>query len=81
MVSGQTPSVGLGALRLIYLIVAGVAIGIAVGWIVYWLELHIEDGPIELTLGLVSAYVAYIVAEEAPASGVLAVYIRWLRGR
>src|SRR5580698_8756795 len=30
VVSGQTPSVGAGALRLIYLVVAGVAIGIAV---------------------------------------------------
>jgi CPA1 family monovalent cation:H+ antiporter len=40
---------------------------------VYWLERHIDEGPIELTLGLVSAYAAYIVAEEARASGVLAV--------
>ncbi len=73
VISGETPSLGSGALRLIYLIVGGIGIGIVVGWVVHWLELHIEDGPIEITLGLVSAYGAYIVAEEAGASGVLAV--------
>ena len=73
VVSGVTPTFGGGALRLLYLIVAGIGIGVAVGWIVHWFELHIDDGPIEMTLGLVTAYAAYIAAEEAHASGVLAV--------
>jgi CPA1 family monovalent cation:H+ antiporter len=73
VMSGETPSLGAGALRLIYLTVVGIGIGVAVGWVVRWIELHIDDGPIEMTLGLVTAYVAYIAAEEARASGVLAV--------
>jgi monovalent cation/hydrogen antiporter len=73
VVSGTTPSFSAGALRLLYLIVAGIGIGIAMGWVVHWFELHIDDGPIEMTLGLVTAYAAYIAAEEAHASGVLAV--------
>lgn len=73
VVSGVTPSFGAGALRLLYLIVAGIGIGVVVGWVVHWFELHIDDGPIEMTLGLVAAYGAYIAAEEAHASGVLAV--------
>jgi Na+/H+ antiporter len=73
VMSGETPSASAGALRLIYLVTAGIGIGLLVAWIVHWLELHIEDAPTELTLGLVSAYTAYIVAEELHASGVLAV--------
>jgi monovalent cation/hydrogen antiporter len=73
VMSGETPSAPAGALRLIYLVTAGIGIGLLVAWIVHWLELHIDDAPIELTLGLVSAYTAYIVAEELRASGVLAV--------
>ena len=73
IMSGQTPSAPAGALRLIYLVMAGIGVGLFVAWIVHWLELHIDDAPIELTLGLVSAYTAYIAAEELHASGVLAV--------
>jgi CPA1 family monovalent cation:H+ antiporter len=73
VVSGNTPSLGAGVLRLVYLIVAGIGVGIAVGWVAHWAELHIDDGPIEITLGVISAYAAYIAAEEAHASGVLAV--------
>ena len=73
VMSGETPSASTGALRLIYLLIAGVGVGLFVAWIVHWLERHIDDAPIELTLGLVSAYTAYIVAEELHASGVLAV--------
>jgi Na+/H+ antiporter len=73
VLSGETPSVGASALRLLYLVAGGVAIGLAVGWVVHWLERHIDDGPIELTMGLVTAYASYILAEQAHTSGVLAV--------
>ncbi len=73
VVSGRTPSLGEGVLRLLYLVAVGVGIGVAVGWVVRWFELHVDDAPIEITLGLVTPYAAYIAAEEAKASGVLAV--------
>ena len=73
IMSGETPSASVGMLRLLYLVLAGIAVGLVVAWTVHWLELHIDYAPIELTVGLLSAYTAYIVAEEIHASGVLAV--------
>ncbi|HEY0307853.1 MAG TPA: Na+/H+ antiporter [Acidobacteriaceae bacterium] len=73
IVSGEKPTLAAGALRLSYLLVAGIGIGVAVGWIVHWVQHHIDHGPIELTLDLISAYAAYIAAEQLHASGVLSV--------
>jgi NhaP-type Na+/H+ or K+/H+ antiporter len=60
-------------LRLLYLVLAGIAVGLVVAWTVHWVELHIDYAPIELTVGLLCAYTAYIVAEEIHSSGVLSV--------
>jgi len=73
IMSGETPSASAGILRLLYLVLAGIAVGLILAWTVHWLELHIDYAPIELTVGLLSAYTAYIVAEEIHASGVLSV--------
>ncbi|RRA47945.1 Na+/H+ antiporter [Acidipila sp. EB88] len=73
VVEGHTPSFAAGATRLVWLIAAGIGIGVLVGWLVRRLELLIDDGPIEMTIGLVTPYAAYIAAEEAHASGVIAV--------
>ena len=73
VVSGQTPTVGAGLLRLAYLTIAGLALGLIVGTVVEWIHRHIDDGPIEITLTLVVPYVAYLTAEAIHASGVLAV--------
>ena len=73
VVSGQTPTVGAGLLRLAYLTIAGLALGLIVGTVVEWIHKHIDDGPIEITLTLVVPYVAYLTAEAIHASGVLAV--------
>ncbi len=73
MVSGQTPTVGTGIARLLYLIVGGLAIGLLIGVVVGWIEKFIDDGPVELVVSLVVPYAAYLAAERAKASGVLAV--------
>ncbi|MFZ0739582.1 MAG: Na+/H+ antiporter [Candidatus Acidiferrales bacterium] len=73
LVSGQTPSVASGALRLIYLIVVGLAIGLVVGSIVLWFERRIDDGPIEIVVSILTPYATYLAAEAVHASGVLAV--------
>ncbi len=73
VVSGQTPTLGAGVMRLLYLTAVGIGIGVVVGWVVRWMHTHLDDAPIEITLGLVTPYAAYIAAEEAHASGVLAV--------
>lgn len=72
IVAGHTPSFTDGALRLTWLIVGGIAVGLFVGWVVDWLERFVDDAPIEITLGLLVPYTAYLAAEGIKASGVLA---------
>jgi Na+/H+ antiporter len=72
VVTGQTPSLMQGAGRLLYLIVGGVATGLALGKLIDWMERHIDHAPIEITISLVTPYVAYLGAESIHSSGVLA---------
>jgi CPA1 family monovalent cation:H+ antiporter len=44
-----------------------------VAWIVYIVERRIDDGPIEISLSILTPYAAYFIADAAHASGVLAV--------
>jgi len=53
--------------------VGGVVIGLALGWIVSWMHRHMDDAPVEVTVSFLTPYVAYLCAERAGASGVLAV--------
>src|SRR5258707_1748901 len=73
VVDGRTPTVAQGALRLKYLIAAGLAIGFLLGLVVEWFERRIDDGPIEIVVSILTPYAAYLAAESARASGVLAV--------
>jgi monovalent cation/hydrogen antiporter len=62
-----------GVLRLAYLIVIGIGIGLVLGGIVEWFERRIDDAAIEIAVSIFVPYAAYLAAEEARASGVLAV--------
>lgn len=73
VVEGRTPSVTEGAVRLGYLVVGGLTIGLLTGLIVEWIERRIDDGPIEIVISILTPYSAYLAAESARASGVLAV--------
>jgi len=73
LVRGKTPTVGAASLRLIYLIVIGIAIGMLVGLLVEWFERYLDDGPIEIVISILTPYAAYLAAESVRASGVLAV--------
>jgi CPA1 family monovalent cation:H+ antiporter len=73
VVDGRTPTVAQGALRLAYLIAAGLVIGLVLGLIVEWFERRIDDGPIEIVVSILTPYAAYLAAESVRASGVLAV--------
>jgi CPA1 family monovalent cation:H+ antiporter len=68
--------------RLLLNIVGGVAIGLAVGFMVRQIRRRIDDTPTEVTLALLSGYLAYLPADAAGVSGVLAavtigVYMGW----
>ena len=50
----------------------GVAIGLAVGWIVAFIRERTEDAQVSVTISLLTGYAAYIPAQAAGVSGVLA---------
>lgn len=72
VVSGITPSFVQGTGVLIYLVVAAIVIGLAIAVVVRLILSHINDAPVEITIGIVTAYMAYLAAEAAQCSGVLA---------
>jgi monovalent cation/hydrogen antiporter len=50
----------------------GLAIGLAVGWVIREVRARIDDPPTEITISLLTAYAAYLPAEEIGVSGVIA---------
>lgn len=73
VVEQKTPTLASGALRLFYLIGAGLSIGLVLGLIVEWIEHRIDDGPIEIVGSILTPYAVYLGAESVHASGVMAV--------
>ena len=60
----------------------GIAIGLAVGFVVAEIRRRIDDAPTEITISLLTAYAAFIPADELGLSGVLAavtagIYLGW----
>jgi monovalent cation/hydrogen antiporter len=72
LVSGQTPTVAGGSLRLAYLILAGIASGLVIALVVEWFERRVDHGPIEIGISILAPYAAYLGAEAIHASGVIA---------
>jgi Na+/H+ antiporter len=73
VVQGQTPSILSGFFRLTYLVTVGIVVGLVIALIVQKVERYLDDGPIEIVLSIMIPYAAYLAAESARASGVLAV--------
>jgi Na+/H+ antiporter len=73
VVTGETPTLGAGVLRLGYLTIVGVVLGLLIGVVVEMIHKRIDDGPIEITLSIVVPYAVYLGAEAIHSSGVLAV--------
>ncbi|HEX4168156.1 MAG TPA: Na+/H+ antiporter [Bryobacteraceae bacterium] len=69
----QVPTVLSGFQRLTWLTLGGLAIGLMIGFVVDRVERRLEYGSIEIMLSLLVPYGAYLAAEAAHASGVLAV--------
>jgi monovalent cation/hydrogen antiporter len=69
--SGRTPTLFEGGARLLYLVVASIAIGLLIGKIIHFFESKIDDAAIEITISLLAPYIAYLAAEGAHSSGVL----------
>ncbi|HEY4381812.1 MAG TPA: Na+/H+ antiporter [Acidobacteriaceae bacterium] len=73
LLRNHAPGFAAGSVRLLWLIGGGIGMGLVIGLVSRWFERFIQDGPIEMAVSLVVPYAAYLAAEEAHASGVLAV--------
>jgi monovalent cation/hydrogen antiporter len=68
--------------RIVLNVLGGIAIGLAVGWVVRQVRRRLDEPPIEVAIAVLSGYLAYLPAEAAGVSGVLAavtigVYMGW----
>jgi monovalent cation/hydrogen antiporter len=72
LVADSAPTFSASLLRLVYLVTGGVAMGLLAGWIIRWCQHRLTDAPLEITLTLIAPYIAYLGAEAAHTSGVLA---------
>ena len=61
-----------GAGDLVLVSAGGIAVGVVVAGLSAWLRRRLDDSLIEITVTLLTAYVAYVGAEELGVSGVLA---------
>ena len=50
----------------------GVVIGLAVGYVVAFVRSRLDDPPVEITISLLTGYLAYLPAEQLELSGVVA---------
>ena len=79
---GGSFSLAEAGLQFVLGAIGGIAIGLAVGWVIAEIRKRLDDPPVEVTISLLSGYAAYVPAERAGASGVLAavavgIYIGW----
>jgi Na+/H+ antiporter len=68
--------------RLLLNAVAGIAIGLAVGWVVRQVRKRLDHSPTEITISLLTGYLAFLPAEALGVSAVLAavsagIYLGW----
>lgn len=73
LTQGHVPTFTSGLMRLCYLTLAGIGVGLLIGEIVHVIEHRIDDAPIEIVLGILTCYIAYLAADFINASGVLSV--------
>jgi monovalent cation/hydrogen antiporter len=70
---GETVSAGGAVTEFLREAGGGIAIGLAAGWVISQIRRRVTDVNTELTISLFSAYGAFVPADQAGASGVLAV--------
>ncbi len=67
-----TFSLGDAAVRFAWVAAGGIAFGLLVGLVMRWVQSHLDDPPIQITVSLLTPFVAYLPAERLHVSGVLA---------
>jgi monovalent cation/hydrogen antiporter len=81
VVSGSFSAAQAGGLFVLS-VVGGVGVGLAVGWLVRQVRRRLDNPPAEITISLLTGYLAFIPAELLGASAVLAavtagIYLGW----
>jgi len=64
-----------GILSFLYAAVVGGVIGAVAGRAVHWIRQHVGDGVVESAIGVATPFVCYALADQAHASGILAVAV------
>jgi CPA1 family monovalent cation:H+ antiporter len=75
-------SLGQASLHFVWAAVGGIGIGLLAGVAMRWVQRHLDDPPVQITISLLTPFLAYLPAERVHASGVLAVvttgiYLGW----
>jgi Na+/H+ antiporter len=75
-------SVTEATLRFIWVGIGGIGFGLLIGWIMRWIQRHLDDPPVQITISLLTPFLAYLPAEYLHVSGVLAavaagIYLGW----
>jgi CPA1 family monovalent cation:H+ antiporter len=75
-------SVATAAGRFVLVALGGIAFGLVVGFVMRWVHRHLDDPPVQITLSLLTPFLAYLPAERLHVSGVLAtvtagIYLGW----
>ncbi|MGI8432477.1 MAG: Na+/H+ antiporter [Chthoniobacterales bacterium] len=81
MVTGHF-SLGAASGRFLLVGFGGVGLGLVVGLGMRWVQRQLNDPPVQITISLLTPFAAYLLAERAGVSGVLAtvtagVYLGW----
>jgi CPA1 family monovalent cation:H+ antiporter len=69
---GASVAIGGSVLKFVGISLGGIALGLAVGWLAGRLRRLADEPSIDVTLSLLTPYVAYVPAEQIGVSGVLA---------
>jgi CPA1 family monovalent cation:H+ antiporter len=59
--------------KFIIVSIGGILLGLAVGWLAEQFHKRVDDAPIEITVSLLTPFVAFLLAQRLDVSGVLAV--------
>ncbi|HZR06835.1 MAG TPA: Na+/H+ antiporter [Candidatus Udaeobacter sp.] len=75
-------SLGQASLRFVWAAAGGIGFGLLVGGVIRWVHRHLDDPPVQITISLLTPFLAYLPAERLHVSGVLAVvaagiYLGW----
>jgi CPA1 family monovalent cation:H+ antiporter len=77
-----TFSLAQAGVKFIVVSVGGIGFGLLIGWLASHVQRRLDDPPVQVTISLLTPYAAYLPADHAGVSGVLAVvaagvYLGW----